>query len=69
MPKNSKPFVHIQFDILLNGSAQEAAAPATSFAVCDWSPYGAPRAEKEEVDVGVDLQGCQWQIVKMGKEL
>lgn len=55
MSKNSKPFVQIKFDVLFDGSAQETAAPATSFAVRDWSPYGAPRAEEEKIDVGVYL--------------
>lgn len=29
----------------------------------DWSPYRAPGAEEEKVDVRVDLGYCQWQPI------
>lgn len=56
MPENAKPFVEVEFDILLNGSAEEPAAPTTAFAMCDWSSDGSSRAEEEQIDVGIDLK-------------
>lgn len=50
-----EPFVQVEFEVLLGGGAEEAAAPAAAAAVRDGAADGAARGEEEEVDVRVDL--------------
>lgn len=57
LSQDSEPFVEVEFDVLFDGGAEEAAAPASAFAVGDWAADRAPGAEEEEVDVGVHLDG------------
>lgn len=56
MPENAKPFVQIEFDVLLDGSAEETAAPASAFTMSDWSPHGSPGAKEEQIDVRIHLE-------------
>lgn len=55
MPQNSEPFVQVEFEVLFNCGTEEAAAPSSTFAVCDRSAYRAARTEEEEIDMWVYL--------------
>lgn len=55
MAKHAKPFVEVEFDILFNGRAEEAAAPTTALAMGDRPSHGSARTEEEQIDVGIDL--------------
>jgi len=58
MAQDSKPFVKIEFDVLLDSGAKKPATPATSLAMRDRSPHGSSGAKKEQVDMRVDLKSC-----------
>lgn len=56
MAQYSKPFVQVEFDVLFDGGAEESAAPAAAFAMCDGSTDRSAGTEEEEVDVGIYLK-------------
>lgn len=55
MPEDAEPFVQVEFDVLLDCGPEETPAPASTFAVGDWTADGAAGAKEEKVDMGVDL--------------
>ena len=50
-----EPFVQVEFDVLLDRTAQEASTPASSPSMGYWTAYGASGTEKEQVDMWVYL--------------
>lgn len=55
MAEDAQPFVEVEFDILFDRGAEEAAAPAAAFAVGYRAADGAAGAEEKEVYVWVYL--------------
>lgn len=62
MAEDAEPFVQVEFDVLFYSGAEEAAAPATAFAVGYWAADSAPGAEEEEVYVWVYLGSVRWGV-------
>lgn len=56
MSKDAKPFVQIQFDVLLYSRSQKSTSPAATFAMCHGPAYRSSRTEKEQVDMWIDLR-------------
>ena len=55
MSKDLEPFVQVELEILLDGTANESAPPAAASSMGDGASDGATRAEEEDVDVRVYL--------------
>lgn len=55
VPKNTKPLVQVEFDVLFDRSTEETATPSSAFPMSDWSTHSSARAEEEQVDMGVYL--------------
>lgn len=55
MAEDSKPLIHIEFDILLDRGPQKPSAPPAAFTMGDRPADGSSRIEEEEVDMRIDL--------------
>lgn len=55
MAEDSKPFIHVEFDILFDRGPQKTSAPPAAFTMRDRSADGSSGIEEEEVDMRVDL--------------
>lgn len=55
MAEDSKPFIHIQFDILFDRGPQKPSAPPTAFTMGNRPADGSSGIEEEEVDMRVHL--------------
>jgi hypothetical protein len=55
MAEDSKPFIHVEFDILFNCGPQKPSAPPAAFTMRDRSADGSSGIEEEEVDMRIDL--------------